>query len=261
VGDDGVVRLQDLYQQDPVRILFPTIPRNEIPSAVFVTTSGGLVGGDVLELTAQVNPNAAARYYPQAAEKVYRSSGFTSQINVSLTAAKDAWLEWLPQETILFDDARLERKTIADVATGARLLAGEMLVLGRGAMGESVKAGLLRDEWEVRRDGRLVWADSLSLDDDIEATIAHPAGLGGATALATVVYVAEDAPDHLEYAREQLGDSTDVRSGATVVNGILIIRFMAAEPHALRQAYGKFWAEFRHHVSGYPATLPRLWHI
>lgn len=261
--DDGqTTRLKDLYQHDPVRVLFPTPPRNEIQSAVFVTTSGGLVGGDVLELTAQVSENAAVQLYPQAAEKVYRSTGARSVIDVTLSVKPEAWLEWLPQETIVFDGAQLHRRTHADVAPGARLLAGEFLVLGRTAMGERVLTGLVRDDWEIHRNGRLVWADALCLDGDIAATVAHPAGLDGAVALATAVYVADDAVSFLETARTILEQApATVRCAATVVNGILVVRFIGAESQAVRSAYGTFWAAFRHAAGGHTATLPRLWHI
>lgn len=262
VGSDGICRLKDLYQSDPVRVLFPTPPRGEIPSAVFVTTSGGLVGGDVIELAAKAEKDAVVQISAQAAEKIYRSAGADTQIDVSLEAETGAWLEWLPQETIVFDGARLRRTTHAEVATGGRLLAGEMLVLGRGAMGETVHSGLLRDDWEIRQAGRLIWTDALCLDGDIAATVDHPAGLGGARAVATVVYVADNAGDFLETARTLLENHSDnVKSGATVVNGLLIVRFLAPDPYPLRAAFGQFWAGFRHAAAELPTTLPRLWHI
>ncbi|CCQ72718.1 Urease accessory protein ureD [Magnetospira sp. QH-2] len=258
----GVTRLKDLYHSDPIRIVFPTPPRGEIPSAVFVTTSGGLVGGDRLELCASVGEGASALVTVQAAEKIYRSAGQDCIINVSLDCRGDAWMEWLPQETILFEGARLRRRTSVDLAPGGQLLAGELLVLGRGAMGEKITRGLVRDHWEIRRDGQLVWADALCLEDEIERVIAHPAGLGGATALGTIVYGAEDAPERLDAARALLENADrDVRGGATVVNGLLLIRLLAEDPYPLRRAYGDFWAAFRNLTGGHEAQLPRLWHI
>lgn len=262
VGPDGVCRLKDLYQSDPVRVLFPTPPRGEIPAAVFVTTSGGLLGGDLIELTATAEKDAIVQMTAQAAEKIYRSAGPDTRIEVTLEAEAGAWLEWLPQETIVFDKARLRRKTRAEVATGAKLLAGEILVLGRGAMGETVSAGLVRDDWEVHMDGRLTWADAFCLDGDIAAIVNHPAGLDQARAVATVVFVSEDAGDYLVTARELLEAAPEgVRTGATLVNGVLVVRFLSTDPHPLRNAFGDFWAGFRHAAAGLPAVLPRLWYI
>lgn len=262
VQKDGATRLADLYQHDPIRVLFPTPPRYEIQSAVFVTTSGGLVGGDVLELTAQVSENAAVQLTAQAAEKVYRSTGADCKIDVTLSVDTGAWMEWLPQETIAFEGARLWRRTRADVASGGRLLAGEFLVLGRTAMGETVRSGMLRDDWDVFRDGRLVWADALCLEGAIDDIVEHPAGLDGATAVATAVYVADDCSDFLSTARDLLSAAPKgVRTGATVVNGILVVRVMGADALAVRRVYGDFWAGFRNAAADLPAQLPRLWHI
>ncbi|MGE0717812.1 MAG: urease accessory protein UreD, partial [Alphaproteobacteria bacterium] len=124
-------RLADLHQSDPVRLLFPDPPSGEPATAVVVTTSGGIAGGDRIRLSLAADAGAVASVGTQAAEKVYRSTGADARIGVGLAAGDGAWLEWLPQETILFDGARLRRKTEADVAPGGRLLALEMVVFGR----------------------------------------------------------------------------------------------------------------------------------
>lgn len=260
--DGDRIGLDDLYQRDPVRVLTPNPPRDDIPGAAFVTTSGGLVGGDRLELSARVADRASAQFVAQAAEKIYRTANAPCHIQITLETGADAWMEWLPQETIVFDGARLCRTTRANVASGGRLLAGEILVLGRGAMKERVLTGLVRDDWDVSRNGRLVWADALCLEGDIDETVTHPAGLGGATAVATAIYVADDASTFLETARALLRAAPDeVRVGATVVNGVLLVRLMAADPYPLRAAFGDFWAGFRHAAAGLAPVLPRLWHI
>ncbi len=254
--------LASLFQHDPLRVLFPTPPSGELTGAVFVTTSGGLVGGDEIAVRIAAGEGTAVLASPQAAEKVYRSAGADCRIDMRLEAGPDAWLEWLPQETIVFDGARLRRRTVIEAAPGARVLAGEMLALGRAAMGERLSAGLLREVWEVREDGRLRWADMLHLDKGMAGMLAHPAGLGGAVACATAVYVADDAAARLDVARALLEDAGHgVRSAATQVNGVLVARWIAWEGAALRRAYGAFWAGFRRQVAGLPARLPRLWYI
>ena len=129
-------------------------------------------------------------------------------------------------------------------------------------MGETLTTGLVRDDWDVCRDGRLCWSDALCLDEAIAETVAHPAGLAGATALATAIYVADDAGDHLSTARELLCDAPlAVRCGASCVNSVLVVRFLSDNAQTLRAAYGDFWAGFRNAVADLPARLPRLWHI
>lgn len=198
---DGRTRLADLYQRAPLRVLFPDPPPGDVLGAAIATTSGGLVGGDRLAIGIEVGNGARAQVSAQAAEKVYRSTGADVRIEVRLSVGAGAWLEWLPQETILFEGARLRRLTAIDIAPGGRLMAGEMLAFGRAARGESLTRGLVRDVWEVRRDARLVWADALHMAADLAAPLDHPAGFGGARAYATAIYVGDGAVDHLDAAR------------------------------------------------------------
>ncbi|MGQ9370103.1 urease accessory protein UreD [Azospirillum sp. A39] len=256
----GRTRLAHLYHHDPLRLLFPTPAAGDPPTAVVVTTSGGLVGGDRLEITARAGEATAALVTAQAAEKVYRSTGADVRMDVALEVGDGGWLEWLPQETILFDGARLRRTTTVAVAGGGRLLAGELLVFGRLARGERFRRGLARDAWEVRRCGRLVWADALHLDGDVAALLDHPAGFAGAAAFGTVVYVGADAADRLEAARALLADAAP-RTGATVLGDVLVVRFIGADARRLREDFGRFWAAFRAAAGGLPARLPRLWHV
>jgi len=218
----GTASLRHLYQRDPMRVLFPAQPAAEPPLAALVTTSGGLVGGDRIDVTVSAADGASAIVAAQAAEKVYRSTGADCRIDVRLEAAEGTWLEWLPQETILFDQARLRRRVRIDRAPGGRVLAGEFLVLGRIASGERMTRGLVREAWEVRRNGDLVWADALHVEDDL------PAG---------------------------------VRAGATVVNGVLVVRWLAERGDDVRCAFATFWAGFRATAAGLAAGLPRLWHV
>jgi len=168
IRKQGETRLDHLFQHDPLRVLFPAPAPGEPPCAVLVTTSGGMVGGDHLNVSVSAGPGTTALAMAQAAEKIYRSAGEDSKIDVRLSVGQDAWLEWLPQETILFDGARMRRRTAIDLEPGARILAGEILVFGRIASGERLSQGLVREEWNVRRQGRLIWADALHLEDAMD---------------------------------------------------------------------------------------------
>jgi len=261
-GARGRGQLKDLYQTSPFRVMFPTLPSDELPSAVLVTTSGGLVGGDRLHVGVTVEPGAAVQIMGQAAEKVYRSKGPDVYFNADLQVGADGYLEWLPQETIVFDRARLRRTTRVDVAESGEYCGAEMLVFGRAAMGERVSTGLIRDVWDVRQGGKRVWADALHLDGDIGAQLDHPAGFGGARAVATFVHVSPHTPERLELARTLLGEDRDgLRTGATVVNGILVVRWLANDVQRMRTAFGDFWAAFRAQTQNLPGKMPRLWHV
>ena len=255
----GQTRLAHLHQVSPLRVLFPHVPDAEIPQAALVTTSGGVVGGDRLTLKLEVGEGCRAQFMAQAAEKVYRSAGPDAHIEVELTAASDAWAEYLPQETILFEGARLRRRTRLFATPSARMMAGEMIIFGRTAMNERVTQGLLREAWEVRRDNRLIWADAQHLEGDIAASLAAPAGFGGAVATATLLLLCPDPARHLEAVRELL--SSQPRAAATVVNGLLLLRWLSPDAALLRRSFAEAWMHLRSAEAGLPAQLPRLWHV
>lgn len=260
---DGTTRLRELDQQAPLRVLFPRPATADIPLAALVNTGGGMLGGDRYCVRIDVGPGARALAMPQAAEKVYRSDGAETRVETVLTVGEGGWLEYLPQETILFQDALFRRATRVDLDESATLMAGEMLVFGRVARGERMTRGLAHDEWRVRRGGRLVWADTMHLDGEFADVFARPSGFDGASSYATFVHAGPQAASRLEAARALLasGAGSEVRVGATVIDGLLIARWLSVEPLALRRAFGGFWAAFRRLATGLPAKLPALWYV
>ena len=254
----GITFLAHLFQRAPCRVLFPNPPADDLPLAALLTTSGGLAGGDRVRISVTAEEGARAVVTTQAAEKIYRSLGPDTRIDIALTAGPDTWLEWLPQETILFDRARLERCTAAAIEPGGRLLAGEMIVFGRTARGERLTTGLLHDRWSIRVARRLVWVDAIRLEGDISNRLDAPAGFDGATAMGIVIYVGPEAPKLLPLARALALDS-ESRAGATLVDGILLARFIGREARVLRADLARYVADFRRAAVGLPARVPRLW--
>lgn len=265
-GAKAGARLLDLYQSDPGRAFLPTPEPGEPASLVLVTTSGGLTGGDRLALSLDLDAGAQVTAMAQAAEKLYRSSLDDSETDLrqDLRAAAGAWLEWLPQETILFDGARLARRTRIELDPQAEALIGDMLVFGRAAHGETYKSGSLFDAWELRRAGRLVWTERQALDGDIPALLGAPAGFGGALAQASVIFARPGFTTEsacaplLAELRALLAEHPDVRGGATRLDGFILLRLLSADPLALRQAFASLWRHCRAQA-GWPAVMPRLW--
>jgi urease accessory protein len=262
---DGVTRLVHLYQRDPLRVLFPTPAAGDPLLAVIVTTSGGLVGGDRLDIAIRAAPAATAHVTAAAAEKIYRSMGPTTAIRQSLSVAAAGMLEFLPLETILFDGARLRRETTIDLGPGAGFLGGDIVVFGRRARGERFTKGFLREVWEVRREGRLVWGDALHLEDDIAAIVDDPACFDGAAAFAPMILAPSerDPRSFLDRAREiqSVAAAGGLRAGVTTVAGLVIARWLAADAAALRRAYADLACHLRQAAMGLPPLLPRLWHV
>jgi urease accessory protein len=198
----------------------------------------------------------------QAAEKIYGSSRYDSFINVDLKAKSMAWAEYLPQETILFDGARLNRTTRIEAATGAQILAGEIIVFGRQGRGESFTSGFLRDAWEVKRDQKLIWADTLLLKNNVSKVINHPTCFDGASVVATVILICDDVESYVGEAQGILRDNcTTIRAGASLINGVLVARFIGKDALQLRKSFSLLWQSLRHSVAALPKSMPRLWQI
>lgn len=255
---DGGTRLAELYQSGCARALLPRVDPAAPPEAVLINTAGGLTDGDRLHYTVRLEEGASAVVASQAAERIYRSRGGDSTIDTRLEVGSDGWLEWLPQETILFDASRLRRHTAADLAPGARLLACEALVFGRVASGETLHSCFLHDAWRIRRGGRLVWADGLRLDGAVQDLLAQPAVTGGARAAATLIYAAPDSGDRLATLRDALGGSGG-RAAACLVNGLLLARLIAPDAMTLRGDLAAAVTALRAAGAGLPPSMPAVW--
>jgi urease accessory protein len=261
---DGATRLSHLYERNPLRVLFPARVSDDLPVAALVTTSGGLVAGDRIDIAVTVDEGAAAHVTGSAAEKIYRSTGATTQIVQTLSVETGAWLEFLPPEAILFNDSRLRRHTRVELAVGAGFLGGGIVVFGRIAMGERFTGGLLHEGWAVYRGGKLAWGDALHVEDDVAATMADPACFAEAEACATLILAPRqgDARGFVDGAREVQEQSAaeGLHAGVTAVNGLLVTRWLGpASP--LRGAYAELACHLRQAAMGLPPRLPRLWHV
>src|ERR1700731_3637666 len=171
---EGVTRRRGLHESGSLRVRFPS-PEAEGLSAVFVNTAGGVAGGDRFDIEIAAGEGSRLAVTTAAAEKVYRAEGPAAQLNIALKLAAGAHLAWLPQETILFDRARLLRRIDIDLAEGASLLLCEIVVFGRAAMGGRMRQSEFVDRWRRRRGGKLVLAETVRLDGDIGEKLSRPA--------------------------------------------------------------------------------------
>ena len=225
--------------------------------AVLINLAGGLTGGDRLDWQITWGAEAAATVSSQAAEKIYRASDTTpAVIETMLTVEAGGTGLWLPQETILFDRARLVRRNRFKVSRSGRLLAVEATVLGRRAMGETVEAGLFDEAFEVHHGDRLVLADRQLFRGPIAERLAHPAIAHGATAFVSLLYVGNDAATRLDSLRDALGEAP---AAATAPDpNVIIVRWLAASPVGLRaELVAALFA--LQTVLGLPSRLPRVW--
>ena len=246
----GVTRRSRLREEGPLRVRCPGPASAEL-EAVIVNTAGGVAGGDRFTLGVTVEPEARLIVTTAAAEKVYRTLAPEATIDVKLDVAAGGSLAWLPQETILFDRARLKRSIDVDLAEDARLVLAEAIVFGRSGMGEVVHDSFLFDRWRLRRSGRLMHAEALRLDGAVASRLAQPAVANGGIAVATVLVV--PANEGTAAGVRALGDRFRGEVGVSAWNGLAAVRLCAADGEALRHDLVAVLAAVR------GAPLPRLW--
>lgn len=247
---DGVTRRRSLHESGSLRVRFPS-PEADGLSAVFVNTAGGVAGGDRFEIGIATGEGAGLAVTTAAAEKVYRAQGPAAELDIALTAAAGSHLAWLPQETILFDSARVVRRIDIDLAESASLLLCEIVIFGRAAMGERMLRGEFVDRWRLRRGGRLVFAETVRLDGDIGAKLSNAAIAKGGVAIGTALIVPGD--EALVDRIRELSGSFGGEVGISSWNGFAMARFCAQDAARLRADMMAVLGR----ASG--AALPRLW--
>jgi urease accessory protein len=247
---DGVTRRGDLHESGSLRVRFPS-PEGEGLSAVFVNTAGGIAGGDRFDIDITAGEGTRLTATTASAEKVYRAAGPSAALDIALKVEAGAHLAWLPQETILFDRARIARRIDIELAENASLLLCEIMVFGRAAMGEAMRHGEFVDRWRLRRGGKLVFAETVRLDGDIGEKLARPAVANGGVAIGTALMVPGDEA-LLQRIRDVAGSFAG-EVGVSAWNGFAMARFCAQDAGMLRADMMT--------VLGRASTvpLPRLW--
>jgi|SRR5579862_498812 len=245
----GITRRKDVHEDGSLRVRFPNCAGAGL-EAVIVNTAGGMAGGDRFGIALSVGAGASLAAGTAAAEKVYRSTGAAAEVRLRLDIGEGARLSWLPQETILFDHARLSRHIDVDLAENASLVMAEAVIFGRAAMGETMEQGLLADRWRLRRGGRLVFAEGVRLDGAIAEKLGRQAAAAGGIAIGTVLVA--PGTEEVVAAVRAFDKQFAGEVGISTWNGIAVARFCAMDGAALRHDLVSVLAAL-----GQP--LPRLW--
>ncbi len=248
---NGRTKLTDLHQSGCVKALLPRNHADRI-DAVLINTAGGVTGHDHLQYSTSLDEGASLCLTTQTAERIYKSPEGAGKIETQFQIAPNAELDWLPQETILFDESALSRKMTVKISASSSVLLLEPIVLGRKAMGETLTQTQLSDQWRIYRDNKLAYADALRITDP--TALQSAATLNGNRAFATLVYIAPDA----EARRDQIHSFLNfdaVTAATSAWNGCLVTRFIAPDAQPLRAALISTLTQFRAH------PLPRVWHM
>ena len=245
-------RLKNLRQEGSYRASFPRHSKGNIET-VIINTAGGVTSGDKFTATITAHESSQISITTQAAERIYRARDtLVGEIQTSLCLQKNAQLYWLPQETILFDGARLKRRLDVDLHSSAKFLMVEPLVFGREASGEKLLSGMLDDRVSISSNGQPIYIDRIKLKDNITDQLMRPAFANNSHAVVSIVLVKPNAKLLLEPVRALLPQ----KAGASLLNdNILVVRMLAQDSHEMRTATFPILNLITHN------TVPKNWRL
>jgi urease accessory protein len=248
---DGKSVIDRLWQQGCSKLRLPKAANGDF-EVVMINSSGGLTGGDRLDWAFTAADNCTMTITTQACEKVYASLGGPAHVDTEISVGANGHINWLPQETILFNEAELSRKLEVNLAFAATALLVEPVLLGRLAMNETLLTGQIHDQWNIFQNGQLIHAERFILGPDVERCRAQSAVLKGAQAYATVLLVDPLAEQLLDKARAIIGD----QGGASFWNGKLLARVVDDDGYQLRKRLMPLVS-----LLNKQAALPKCWSI
>lgn len=225
--------------------------------ALVVHPPAGMAGGDELSLSVRLAQDACALVTTPGAGKWYRSTGRWARQRVRIEAAAGSTMEWLPQESIVYDGALADLAWEAHLDNDARLLAWDICCLGRTGSGERFDRGTCRLASRIFRGGKLAWVERGRIEPG-GAVSASAAGLAGAPVFGTLVASAPETGDDL-LAACRSATAAEGECGVTRLPGLLVARYRGRSSEAARQYFTALWSRMRGPLLGRAAVEPRIW--
>ncbi|MCX7961509.1 MAG: urease accessory protein UreD [Burkholderiales bacterium] len=255
----AATRLVRRSHAGPLVVQKPLYPEgSSVCHAIVVHPPGGVAGGDALDIAIEAEAGAQALVTTPAAGKWYRSVGAPAQQRVSIRVAQGASLEWLPQETIVFDGAIAAMETDIRLAPGARAIGWEIVCLGRTGSGERFGRGVCALGTALaREDGTPLWVERARIEGG-SPLLASPAGLAGAPVFGTLFAAFPGlGAAHVAACREHAPAAGD--GAVTLLPEVLLARYVGASSEAARRWFARLWAALRPAALGREAHEPRIW--
>jgi urease accessory protein len=242
----------------PLVVQKPLYPEGDaVCHTIVVHPPGGIAGGDELEIDVRLEPHSHALLTTPGAGKWYRSGGPWARMRVALTAKAGACVEWLPQETIVFDGALADLHTDIDLQGDARYIGWDILCLGRTGSGERYARGECRLSTRIRRDGKPLWLERGRIEAG-GALLASPAGLGGRSVCGALAATIAAPARELVTACRMVAPATG-EAAVTLLPGLLVARYLGDSSESARGYFEEIWGRIRPAVAQRDAVTPRIW--
>jgi urease accessory protein len=249
----GRTVLTERRHRGPLQVQRPFYPEGTTAHVYLLHPPGGVVGGDQLRIQAVSEAGSEVLLTTPAAGKFYRSEGALARQEITLEVAAGAALEWLPQETLMFDGARLDSRLTIAVEEGARFIGWDLIGFGRPASGDYFNSGAGQFRVAVRQSGRPLLLENFPADAEF---LQASWGLRGGNVMATLLATPFDK-SRLSEVHALLQD--DLGFGATLLDELLVVRAMGFSLLAVRERFEALWTLIRPQVIGQKACPPRIW--
>jgi urease accessory protein len=255
----GRTRLAQRRHKGPLMVQRPFHPEADGTCHVYVLhPPGGVAGGDRLTMDFRIGSGARAVLTTPAATKFYRSGGLPSRQTSSIAVAADGVCEYLPQETIVFDDAQAELETSITLEPGASYVGWDIVCLGRPASGDGFRSGSVTQRVTLLRDGRPLWTERAHLTGDSPA-LAAPHGLAGQTVFATMIYAGGRSEPSADLVRRAVGDRGAGQFSVSELEHVVVCRYLGGRATECKTLFALAWDALRQARQGKPAMAPRVW--
>ena len=228
--------------------------------SIVLHTAGGIVGGDFLSQNIHLQTNSQALITTAAAGKIYRSNGQEAKQTVRIQVESGACLEWLPQETIVFNGAVYRQDLRVELAPGASWLGWEITRFGRTARGEQFLQGNWKSQSEVWQQGNPLWIERQWLPGS-QAIFNSPHGLAGEPVVGMLCWLSQPVTSDLIEQVRKLWNAKENQGEAGVTQLIsgLLCRYRGASTSEVRNWFTDVWQLLRLYYSGRLAKKPRVW--
>ncbi len=243
-------RLVDLYQSGSAKLLMPRT-YNDVSEAVLINTAGGMTGGDKYENHLALKGSKLA-VTSQAAERIYKSRHGAAEVSTLLKVSEKSVLHWIPQETIVYNKSRLSRNIDLHMSSDSECIISESIVLGRHAMGESISDFSIKDNWRIYRDTKLIHAESLRINGDVDTILHSAAGFSGARIVTTILYLGPKAAQLANIA-SHASNNYPSKLAVSCWNKKVIIRLATRNPSTGRRDTMSLLRQLRQQ------DMPRVW--
>ncbi|MCX2982275.1 urease accessory protein UreD [Halieaceae bacterium IMCC14734] len=259
-------RLSSCHHVGPLYVQKPFYPEGPNWAHVYpLHPPGGLVSGDRLEISIHAGAASAALLTTPGAGRMYRArQGGDAQVqNVHIEVDTDAAVEWFPQESIVYDGARVELETTVNLAPGAHFGAWEITCFGLPASASRFNDGSFRQRYAVFLDGRPVFIEQLKLTAADLPLLDSKVGLQGQPVAGFFLIGPVTAPSTLtlDTLRAMIGAAGLQREAALGLNGDFVLgRYLGSSAAQARKLFTDWWQVLRPLVMQRPASVPRIWY-